>query len=486
MSTSQGPAGPSNQSAPYSRTVCSSDHSRPTQQLVLSRSPRANCAERNARSTSLAMMRALRGARTNGEESRPRSSVGSRWSVRAFAVQFSATTNVPCGPRSTVIAVPSETPPALPNDSITRPPSAAARARSAPLSPGGTRTVANDAGRRSPTRSGSNASQVMCRARHITCDAFDPLLVGDRRLASFATVLVPPGESGALRARAAALGGRVIESFGNAGGVSDGTAMTVLRGPHGTFVVAENWTANARTLHLDPTLLRGRLSSPFVLAPRSARIIASDVDLAFLSAQFARGDRLSTSCRVGREWSDEHTVRLYGADWFDGPAGPCEVDMTLHGARTRRKIEAASMLTLRPGAQPERVTIIVHTTYLRDKGIRLARNIDAVVSDRRLRGGSSGPRAYRADVFEDGAGAIVVQNDRVAAVLAPAGGARAISFAARRPYLGVEAARNLFDATGGLRDDVLVQPPPSTTDRIAQYTHLYPAGTFNRTYDGCT
>src|SRR5665213_1270135 len=32
-----------------------------------------------------------------------------------------------------------------------------------------------------------------CRARHITCDAFDPLLVGDRRLASFATVLVPPG-----------------------------------------------------------------------------------------------------------------------------------------------------------------------------------------------------------------------------------------------------------------------------------------------------
>ena len=33
---------------------------------------------------------------------------------------------------------------------------------------------------------------------------------------------------------------------------------------------------------------------------------------------------------------------------------------------------------------------------------------------------------------------------------------------------------------------MLLQPPPSTTDRIAKYTHLYPAGMFNRPYDACT
>jgi hypothetical protein len=36
---------------------------------------------------------------------------------------------------------------------------------------------------------------------------------------------------------------------------------------------------------------------------------------------------------------------------------------------------------------------------------------------------------------------------------------------------------------GALRDDVAIEPPLSTTDRIAKYTHQFPAGTFNRRYD---
>ena len=81
----------------------------------------------------------------------------------------------------------------------------------------------------------------------------------------------------------------------------------------------------------------------------------------------------------------------------------------------------------------------------------------------------------------------MLQNDRVVAVAVPDGGARVVSFgrvpARRREHADV---RNVFDATGALRDDVLLQPPPSRTDRIAKYTHLYPAGMFNRPYDACT
>ena len=42
---------------------------------------------------------------------------------------------------------------------------------------------------------------------------------------------------------------------------------------------------------------------------------------------------------------------------------------------------------------------------------------------------------------------------------------------------------NATNATGALRDDVLLQPPLSKTDRIAKYTHSYPAGTYNRSYN---
>jgi len=65
----------------------------------------------------------------------------------------------------------------------------------------------------------------------------------------------------------------------------------------------------------------------------------------------------------------------------------------------------------------------------------------------------------------------------VFAVIAPDGGARLVLFGRRdRP------GYNATNATGALRDDVLVQPSPSKTDRIAKYTHSYPAGTFNRPY----
>ena len=100
-----------------------------------------------------------------------------------------------------------------------------------------------------------------------------------------------------------------------------------------------------------------------------------------------------------------------------------------------------------------------------------------------------GVHAYRADVFEDGAQDVVLKNTRVLAIAVPNGGARVVSFGTY-VHDPRDANRvlyeNIFDATGALRDDVTVQPPASTTDRIAKFTHLYPAGTFNRPYSACT
>gem|GEM_PF-5507958 len=86
-------------------------------------------------------------------------------------------------------------------------------------------------------------------------------------------------------------------------------------------------------------------------------------------------------------------------------------------------------------------------------------------------------RAFRSSAFGGGGPTVTLANDRVVAIFAPDGGARLVVFAARR-----DLPFNAVNATGALRDDVLLQPPPSVTDRIAKYTHSYPAGTFNRAY----
>jgi amino acid transporter len=79
--------------------------------------------------------------------------------------------------------------------------------------------------------------------------------------------------------------------------------------------------------------------------------------------------------------------------------------------------------------------------------------------------------------FGSGAQTVTLANALVFAVIVPDGGARLVMFARRG-----EPGYNATNATGALRDDVLLPPPPSTTDRIAKYTHSYPAGTYNRPY----
>ena len=73
-------------------------------------------------------------------------------------------------------------------------------------------------------------------------------------------------------------------------------------------------------------------------------------------------------------------------------------------------------------------------------------------------------------------GSVVLQNSRVRVVIAPEAGGRAFVFEDLAHHT------NAFTTVGALRDDVSTPLGPSPTDRIAAYTHTFPAGTFNRRY----
>jgi hypothetical protein len=73
-------------------------------------------------------------------------------------------------------------------------------------------------------------------------------------------------------------------------------------------------------------------------------------------------------------------------------------------------------------------------------------------------------------------GSIVLENTNIRLVLSRRAGGRAFVFEDRAHHTSA------FTTVGALRDDVSIKPPPSATDRIAAFTHTFPAGTFNRTY----
>jgi len=80
------------------------------------------------------------------------------------------------------------------------------------------------------------------------------------------------------------------------------------------------------------------------------------------------------------------------------------------------------------------------------------------------------------DPFQDGLGASILENAQVRIIISQMAGARAFVFEDR------SRRTSIFTTVGALRDDVKIEPPRSTTDRIAKYTHQFPAGMFNRPY----
>jgi hypothetical protein len=87
------------------------------------------------------------------------------------------------------------------------------------------------------------------------------------------------------------------------------------------------------------------------------------------------------------------------------------------------------------------------------------------------------------DRAADGYPRLTLSNDLVNVTLAPNAGARAFSFAGSS---GGCSGKNVFTSVGALRDDVALQPPVSSADRIGKYTRSFPAGMFNRPYHVAT
>ncbi|HEY0797630.1 MAG TPA: hypothetical protein VGD50_00695, partial [Candidatus Baltobacteraceae bacterium] len=85
-------------------------------------------------------------------------------------------------------------------------------------------------------------------------------------------------------------------------------------------------------------------------------------------------------------------------------------------------------------------------------------------------------KASLEDVYREGSDAAVLQNSGIGIVISPNAGARAFIFE------DLKTGTSIFTTVGALRDDIQTEPPLSTVDKIAKYTHQFPAGMFNRPY----
>jgi Glycosyl hydrolases family 35 len=342
-----------------------------------------------------------------------------------------------------------------------------------------------------------------CRGRGVACEAVDPLAVGDARLRTFRYLVAASGTPTALVRRALRLHVRVIAGVSDAADAARTPNATLLAGAHGSFAVVENWSA--RPLAADPRAFGAAFRGlrPFVLPPRDARVVVAKLDLHFVDSQYRRGEELSTSCAF--DGRDRNGVPVFTAGYprpadrdlrrsntarFSPRGTPrCEILTTFRDTARRFTVTGADVAPL--GQRAWELERFTHVTYSRTPllitSVPLAPRTSVDSEALRSRIGIGEARTRVVDVFQDGMPAVVLENARVRAIAVPNGGARVISFGPRFATAEVDvAAENAFDATGALRDDVLQQPPPSATDRIAKYTHGYPAGTFNRPYTYCT
>jgi amino acid transporter len=263
-----------------------------------------------------------------------------------------------------------------------------------------------------------------CSDRGLSCDVVDLRFSSDARLRRYRTLVVPPF----VRPPSAASAARLARLRRTVTVVADvparrGDGLTVLAGPSATFVLAVNWSANPRryggTVHAGGRTLH---VAPFAVAARDAALVPL-----VLPSTFARTPAPVTPRRT--------TLPVARAA-LDAPGACATRNVAFNATQT-------VPVTLPPVPAGDAVAV---------RGAALGSGDDTIVLA-----------------------------DAVAfAVIVPSGGARLVAFG---PLGACDATiRQLTNATGALRDDVLVQPPPSTTDRIARYTHSYPAGTFNRAY----
>ena len=321
-----------------------------------------------------------------------------------------------------------------------------------------------------------------CAGRGTPCEVVDLAATTTDGLRRYRTLVVDDARTrrryAALLVAFARRGGRVASSV-----PAEGLPGNVLRGADGTFLVAENWSMAVR--QVAPHHLRiGALTidvPPFTITPRSGRIVVLDVRLARIDARYRPELRLATSCAL-----DANETGVVASGWV-----PCELSLRDGARTTATYVASKTSARIRFDGTLDRQPL--RWTFGDGDAQDIGNDAIAALSpaNRILLGdlhppAPDGSETYRADAFGDGTRDVVLQNHVARAIVDPDGGARIPIFelfattgtAWLRPL-----PDNVFDATGASRDDVLLQPPPSRTDRIARYTHSYPAGTFNRTYD---
>jgi amino acid transporter len=231
------------------------------------------------------------------------------------------------------------------------------------------------------------------------------------------------------------------------------------------------------------TLLDGtrRTLPPFTIPRHTALVVPVGVRLASFGSGFAPSDRLAfTTCMPRTMRIASGVVRVEADPGSVAPA--CFIRVGLGGRTHDAILDAGTMRSLtiaRAGdvsqgrredapavaALPERTLPIRSDAALPLASLDPFRNV-----------APNSAIAYAADAYRDGSQALVLDNGIVRVVVAPDAGARAFVFE------DVASGRSVFTSVGAIRDDVAIEPPLSTTDRIAKYTHDFPAGTFNRPY----
>ena len=336
-------------------------------------------------------------------------------------------------------------------------------------------------------------AQRACRNDGFICDLVDLRFAELATLQRYRHLIVPAIRRGPtvlpqIRVKLSALqadGTKIVSSVSEMTAAKD-RAVTGAPGAnalrddrsHATFIDVPNYGSNPLVIS-DLSFRRFDGTREHVgaleIAPRDAVLLAADVPLRSIDEHYALADRLVlTTCRARREGS---TITF-------GELPDCLARLDVNGKRTDYRITAPQVLRVTPnGAE-----VLPHAIPQTPTDDRFVVRTSAGVGELPIREDVRIPVdypqhaevgeaiAYKADLLEDGAPLVVLENKNVRVVVSPNAGARGFVFES------LETHRSGFTTIGAMRDDVLIQQPPSLTDKIAKYTHSFPAGFFNRKY----
>ncbi len=326
--------------------------------------------------------------------------------------------------------------------------------------------------------------QQACRALSLTCRLVDLRYSSDAELAAYRVIVIPAWQNpnGRLPSFVSSVAEK-LKRFHSIGGhtavigagrdrsdlhaalLASGIDPVVLNAPGATFARSHDGQLDGYLFMPNYNHLPLALRNVVVRIDRKRRVVlrnllipARDVVISPIGLRSSDGRRLLyTDCPL-QAW-----LEAQPAGTSDSPSGTCRLEYD----------SGSSVLLARPGpslpmpqaraldALPVRVDAILPPAPYGPYRAPLAADL-ATVEHR--------------DVYRDGDDTVVLENALVRIVLESEAGARAFIFE------DLATRANVFTSVGALRDDVFPEPPLSSTDRIAKYTHDFPAGMFNRHY----